>query len=220
MRAKQIVMMLGMAVALSGCESDSLPKYYHSMNNPNIEESDPAWLVQSTAQGYELTAWGRHLVAGVDPAAYEKWSDAMFSHLKTCKRGLEEQQAALSAQGRQDYGLVGVRETQPSAHDAGSLRGTLLRHAHYGGQRTGGAGWGRLRAAAVAACVRAESHGASGVGSAHVLCSVQRDDARGDSLEEARRRTYVAREERLRAAAGSLALRGIRLIREGRARLS
>lgn len=112
MRAKQILMMLGMAVALSGCESDSLPKYYHSMNNPNIEESDPAWLVQSTAQGYELTAWGRHLVAGVDPAAYEKWSDAMFSHLKTCKRGLEEQQAALSAQGRQDYGLVCAKLSQ------------------------------------------------------------------------------------------------------------
>ena len=106
MKTKRIMMTLGMVAALNGCQSESLPKYYHSMNNPNIEESDPAWLVKRTSQGYELNMWGRQLVAGVDPAAYESWSDAMFSHLKTCKRGLEAQQALLSVQGRQDYGMV------------------------------------------------------------------------------------------------------------------
>ena len=112
MKAKRIVVMLGMAVALSGCESGSLPKYYHSMNNPNIGVSNPGWLVQRTGQGYELTAWGRQLVAEVDPAAYESWSDAMFSYLKTCKRGLEEQQASLSVQGQQDYGMVCAKLSQ------------------------------------------------------------------------------------------------------------
>ena len=36
----------------------------------------------------------------------------MFSYLKTCKRGLEEQQASLSVQGQQDYGMVCAKLSQ------------------------------------------------------------------------------------------------------------